>query len=104
MTSRSVAEAVLNALKVGGSGSQYLIGDENYSWKEDLELWFTAAGNPVDLEVRDDEHPLLPNAIMFAGAGATVSYEPDAEETALLGYGRGRVRAMVEEIVAGYVL
>jgi hypothetical protein len=39
---------------------------------------------------------------MFAGAGVTVSYEPDMQETALLGYRRGRVRAMVEEIVAAY--
>jgi nucleoside-diphosphate-sugar epimerase len=100
MTSRSIAEAVLSALEKGGSGKQYLIGDENYSWKDYLELWFSIAGNPRTLEVRDDDHPLLPNAIMFAGAGATISYEPDPQESALLDYGRGRIRAMIEEIVA----
>jgi hypothetical protein len=104
MTSRSIAEAVLGALERGAPGRQYLIGDENLSWKSYLELWFAAAGNPTDLEVREDDHPLLPNAIMFAGAGATISYEPDAEETALLGYGRGGVRPMIEEIVADHVL
>ena len=104
MTSRSIAEAVLGALERGAPGRQYLIGDENFSWKEYLELWFAAAGNPVNLEVRDDDHPLLPNAIMFAGAGATIRYEPDPEEAALLGYGRGRVGAMIEEIVAAHVL
>jgi dihydroflavonol-4-reductase len=104
MTSRSIAEAVLGALERGAPGRQYLIGDENFSWKSYLELWFAAAGNPTELEVREDDHPLLPNAIMFAGAGATISYEPDAEEVALLGYGRGRVRPMIEEIVADHVL
>ena len=100
MTSRSIAEAVLSALEKGESGKQYLLGDENYNWKDYLELWFAAAGNPQDLEVRDEDHPLLPNAIMFAGEGATISYEPDPQESALLDYGRGRIRAMVEEIVA----
>lgn len=104
MTSRSIAEAVLGALQRGAPGKQYLIGDENFSWKEYLELWFAAAGNPVDLEEREDDHPLLPNAIMFAGAGATISYQPDPAETALLGYGRGRVKAMIEEVVAANVL
>ena len=104
MTSRSIAEAVLGALERGAPGRQYLIGDENFSWKEYLELWFAAAGNPVDLEEREDDHPLLPHAIMFAGAGATISYEPDVEETALLGYGRGRVKAMIEEIVTAHGL
>jgi len=100
ISSQSVAEAILNALEKGESGKQYLLGDENYSWKDYLELWFTAAGNPKNLEVRDDDHPLLPNAIMFAGPGATVSYEPDPIECALLGYGRGRIKAMIEEIVS----
>jgi hypothetical protein len=71
-------------------------------WKDYLEAWCAAAGNPVELEVRSDDHPPLPNAIMFAGAGATVSYQPDVEETALLGYGRGRVAAMIGEVVEAF--
>lgn len=102
ITSQSMAEAVLNALEKGESGKQYLVGDENYSWKEYLEMWFSAAGNPQQLETREDDHPLLPDAIMFAGVGAMVSYEPDPAETSLLGYGRGRVKDMVEELVAEY--
>jgi len=102
MTSRSIAVAVLSALENGASGRVYLIGDENYSWKDYLEMWFAAAGNPVVLEVREDDHPILPNAIMFAGAGATVEYQPDARESVLLAYPRNQVRAMIAEIVRAY--
>lgn len=77
ISSRAVAEAVCGALLQGENGRSYLLGDESYSWKEYLELWFEAAGNPQQLEVRSDDHPLLPNAIMFAGVGADVEYEPD---------------------------
>ena len=45
---------------------------------------------------------MLPNVIMFAGPGATVSYEPDPEETALLGYGRNRIKALIEEVAKAY--
>ena len=40
----------------------------------------------------------MPNVIMFAGPGATVSYEPDPEETALLGYGRNRIKAPLKKL------
>ncbi len=100
ITSRSLAQAVGNALLRGESGKPYLIGDENLSWKQFLEAWFSAVGNPQDLAVTDDEHPLFPNVILFAGAGATVSYEPPADEVALLGYERGCIAAMIDEIIA----
>ncbi len=96
----SLAEAIDGALQRGMGGTAYLVGDENYSWKEYLELWAAAAGKPVDLEVRADEHPMLPSVIMFAGVGATVSYEPDPEETALLGYGRNRIKQEIADVVA----
>jgi dihydroflavonol-4-reductase len=96
MTSRSIAHAVLNALQKGEPGRQYLIGDENYTWKQYLELWCSAAGRPATLPVRDDDHPMLPNAIMFAGTGATVSFEPDGQ----LDYPRHQVHAMIEHIAA----
>lgn len=103
ITSRSVAQAVLGALENGEGGRAYLIGDENLSWKEYLERWFTAAGNPQDLEVREDDHPLLPNAIMFAGAGATVSFETSAEDRATLGnFDCNQITAAIEEVVAVY--
>jgi len=100
ITSRSIAHAVLNALQKGEPGKQYLIGDENYTWKEYLELWCEAVGNPTNIEIRDEDHPMLPNAIMFAGAGATVRFEPDAADMKVLDYPRNQVKAMIGEIVA----
>ena len=98
ISSRSIAEAVLSAFEKGQSGKAYLIGDENLSWKQYFELWFAAVGNPQQLEVRDEEHPMIPNVILFAGVGATVSYEP--EDAALLGYQRQQIAPMVNEVVA----
>jgi nucleoside-diphosphate-sugar epimerase len=100
ISARSLAQAALNALEKGESGTGYLIGDENYSWKEYLELWFEAVGNPLELELRDDDHPMFPNVIMFAGAGATVSYEPDADDMAVLDYERKQIQGLIQEIVA----
>lgn len=96
ISARSIAEATAAALERGDSAVPYLLGDENYSWKDYLELWFSAVGNPQTLEVRSDDHPLLPNAIMFAGAGATINYQPDPAELALLGYSRGQIRPLIE--------
>jgi len=100
ISAHSLAQAALHALERGESGKAYLVGDENYSWKEYLELWFAAVGNPVELEVREEDHPMLPNAIMFAGAGATVSYEPDAADLALLDYDRRQIQRLIHEIAA----
>lgn len=100
ITSHAVAQATLAALDHGESGRAYLLGDENYSWKEYLELWFEAAGNPQTLEVREDDHPLLPNVIMFAGPGATVSYKPEAVEE--LAYDRHQINATINTLVKAY--
>jgi len=99
ISSRSLAQAALNALNKGEPGKGYLVGDENYSWKEYLELWFEAVGNPLELEVREDDHPMFPNVIMFAGAGATLSYEPAAEDMAVLSYDRHQIKALIKRIV-----
>ncbi|WP_101757217.1 NAD(P)-dependent oxidoreductase [Oceanicoccus sp. KOV_DT_Chl] len=100
ISSKAIAVAVLNALKRGESGKAYLIGDENISWKEYLEMWCAAAGNPCELEVKDDDHPMLPNAIMFAGAGVTVSYEIDDNTQSVLDYPRQQIRTLISEVVA----
>lgn len=102
ITSRSIAHAVHNALLRGESGKQYLIGDENYTWKEYLELWCAAAGKPASLDVRDDDHPMFPNVILFAGPGATIRYEPDAADMKILDYPRHQVQAMIREIADTY--
>ncbi len=100
ISAHSISVATLAALKNGESGKAYLLGDENISWKHYLELWFAAAGNPQELQVREDEHPLLPSVIMFAGAGATVRYEAEASEQ--LGYPRQQIGALIKQVVAIY--
>jgi nucleoside-diphosphate-sugar epimerase len=103
ISSRSVAEAVRGALEQGEGGRAYLVGDQNYSWKAYLELWFEEAGNPVELEVRSDDHPLFPDAIMFAGPGATVAYEvPEAEHRLLGNYARQQIPQTIREILSAY--
>jgi nucleoside-diphosphate-sugar epimerase len=89
MTCQSVAEAMLGGLERGESGRSYLIGDANLSWKAFFELWFKAAGRPRELEVREGDHPLIPREVIAYVGGGMPSYEPPAEETARLGYGRG---------------
>jgi nucleoside-diphosphate-sugar epimerase len=102
ITTTSLSEAILGALLRGEAGVPYLLGDENYSWKDYLETWARAGGSDSEFEVREEDHPMLPNAIMFAGVGVTVSYEPDAAQTKLLAYGRNRVAGMIREVVEAY--
>ena len=100
ISSQSMSEAIFNALQHGQGGKGYLLGDENLSWKAYLELFFAAAGNPTELAVSTDEHPLFPDIIMYAGRNATISYEPDVGE---LNYRRSHIRATVEEVVGAYL-
>ena len=100
ISSKSLAQAALHSLQRGESAKAYLIGDENLSWKEYLELWCDAVGNPMDLEVRDDDHPMFPNVIMFAGPGATISYQPEASDLAILDYDRQQIKPLINDIAA----
>ncbi|MCR9104866.1 MAG: NAD(P)-dependent oxidoreductase [Gammaproteobacteria bacterium] len=100
ISSQSMSEAIHNALHHGQGGKAYLVGDENLSWKAYLELFFNAAGNPVDLAVSTQEHPLFPDIIMYAGRNATVSYEPEVGE---LDYSRNCIAATVDEVVKAYL-
>lgn len=100
ISSRSMSEAIAGALERGVGGRAYLVGDENLSWKDYLELYFNAVGNPVDLEVSTAEHTLFPDIILYAGRNAVISYEPENEE---LGYSRNNVRATVDELVRAYL-
>jgi len=100
ISAHSISVATLAALEKGESGKAYLMGDENMSWKHYLELWFAAAGNPQELAVKEDEHPMLPSVIMFAGAGATVHYETDASEQ--LGYPRQQISDLINQVVHSY--
>ena len=85
----------------GENGRGYLIGDENLSFQDYFGAFFRAAGRPVP-PVRDEEHPLLPDAAILFGRGNSLFYEPDAAETAQLGYRRGDINRTVETIVAQF--
>ncbi|MFN3469896.1 MAG: NAD-dependent epimerase/dehydratase family protein [Novosphingobium sp.] len=102
MSFRSLSEAIEGALLRGEPGKAYLVGDENLSFRDYFQLFFDAVGNPVTLEARDEELPLLPDVAIPQGRGNTIRYEPDAGEVALLGYRRGDVAAAVAEIVAQF--
>jgi nucleoside-diphosphate-sugar epimerase len=100
MSVRSLSEAIWGALRNARSGKAYLIGDENLRFCEFFQLIFDAVGSPRRVEERDEEHPLLPDAFIVPGRGTVLAYEPDPEETALLGYRRGDVRRAVAEVVS----
>lgn len=100
ISSRSMSEAITAALLRGEGGRAYLVGDENLSWKAYLEMYFEAVGNPVDLAVSTEEHPLFPDIILYAGRNAVIDYEPDNGE---LDYSRHKVRETIEQLVAAYL-
>lgn len=102
ISTQSLAEAVAGALTKGESGKAYLVGDENLTFAQYFELFFRAAGSDAAVPSLDQEHPMLPDVAIYTGRGNTVSYEPDADETALLGYRRNDIRRSVNEIVAQY--
>lgn len=98
MSFRSLSEAIAGALLRGEPGKAYLVGDENLSFRAYFQLFFDAVGSAVQLEERDEELPLLPDVAIPQGRGNFIAYEPDAAETALLGYRRNDVAAAVAEI------
>jgi dihydroflavonol-4-reductase len=100
IASRSMSEAIAGALKCGEGGRAYLVGDENLSWKDYLEMYFDCVGKPTQLEVSTEEHPLFPDLMLYAGRNAVISYEPDNGE---LGYSRKQVRTAIEELVRAYL-
>lgn len=103
MSFRSLSEAIEGALLRGEPGKAYLVGDENLSFRDYFQLFFDAAGRAdVIVETRDEELPLLPDVAIPQGRGNFISYEPDAAETALLGYRRHDIAAAVAEIVAQF--
>lgn len=100
ITSESMSEAIAAALEDGEPGRAYLVGDENLSWKEYLEMYFESAGNPVQLDVSAEEHPMFPDVMLYGGRNAVISYEPDSVGQ---GYTRNNVRAAIDELVRAYL-
>ncbi|MDB5583527.1 MAG: nucleoside-diphosphate sugar epimerase [Bradyrhizobium sp.] len=102
ITTSSLSRALATAIVRGENGKAYLVGDENLSFQAYLEAYFRAAGRAQTLSVLDQEHPLFPDSILYAGRGGTIYFEPDEAERAFLGYERGRIRQEIEAIVAAY--
>jgi len=101
MSSHSVGQCMLGGLERGESGKSYLIGDENMSWKEFFELWFSAAGRPRDLPVARGNSLIPDYTLDYLDFGST-DYIPPAEETTLLGYDRDVLRQTVKDSYAYY--
>lgn len=102
MSTGSLSEAISGALENGEPGKGYLVGDENLSFAEYFGEMFRAAGNDEPLKVLDREHPMLPDAILYAGRGHSLFYEPDGADVETLGYRRNDVRSTLREIVDFY--
>ena len=98
ISSQSMSEAIEAALQKGEGGKAYLVGDENLSWKQYLEMVCEAVGQPQELAISEEEHPMFPDMILYAGRNATVSYEPDDS----LGYSRNMIRATIQQVVDAY--
>ena len=100
MSTQSLSEAITGALEHGESGKAYLLGDENLSFASYFQKFFDAIGNNATLPSLDQEHPLLPDAVIYSGRGNTVSYEPHPADVARLGYRRRDVSRAILEIVS----
>lgn len=102
ISTRSLSQAIWGALQRGESGKAYLVGDENLSYAQYFQAFLRAVGNEAEVPSLDQEHPLLPDMALYTGRGNTVSYEPEAAQTTLLGYVRGDIQRAVNEIVSQY--
>ena len=100
MSMRAVSQAVQGALDAGEPGKAYLIGDVNLRYVEYFQLLADRAGSSVVFEERDEEHPFQPDRFIVQVRGAVIAYEPDAADTALLGYQRDDVVRALDEIIA----
>ena len=99
ITAQSLAEALEGALLRGESARAYLVGDEYFTWKDYFEEFCRALGEPRSLEVSTEEHPMLPDIIMYAGRNAVIDYIPD---NAPLDYSTGKVSAAITDVVNAY--
>lgn len=94
----SIAQVLLGALTdKGENGCAYLIGDQNLSFRDLCGMFFRAAGRDVELPISEDEHPLLSDAMLPAGRGGWLRFEPEA--ATIFGYKRDDVDNAVEDIV-----
>jgi dihydroflavonol-4-reductase len=96
----TLTDAIVAALARGQNGKAYLIGDQNLTFQDYFGLFFKAAGDPEPLEVRDQEHPFLPDSAILAGRGRTIYYPTSPAEVAELNYRQNDVARTIAMIVA----
>jgi nucleoside-diphosphate-sugar epimerase len=99
MSAASLAQAIRGALVRGEPGAAYLVGDQNLSYQEFLQMLVDAAGGGRTITERDEQHRLQPDASIIQGRGNTLAYEPDPDEVRLLGYSRDDCRRAVQALV-----
>lgn len=102
ISSKSLAEAVYGALRLDRGGKAYLIGDQNLTFSEYFQLFFTAAGNSITVPGLDREHPLLPDSAIFTGRGNYMFYQANQDENNLLKYTQNDIERAVIEVVAQF--
>ena len=99
MSVRSLSEAIAGALENGESGKAYLVGDENLRFADFFSLFFKAVGSELTVPEKVQNHPLMPDEVIYAGRGEPVSYEPPVQEMERLRYRRNDVEHAVREAV-----
>lgn len=102
ISAATLTDAIVGALERGTNGKAYLVGDENLTFKDYFETYFRAAKNPVDLQIVDEDHPMLGSDSVLAGRGSSIFYDPDPAEVEQLGYRRNDVERAIREIVQAY--
>lgn len=93
---QSLTEAVVASLTQGENGRGYLVGDENLHFRDFFALFFKAVGREVEIPVRDEPHPIFPDAALLAGRAGTIFYEPQGVRE--LGYRQHDIARAVKEI------
>ncbi len=98
MSVRSLATAVIAALESGGSGSSYLVGDEDLSFADYFALVFSEAGSKRRVRVASGEHvthPMVPAGKLIAGEGAQLVVPRGRIADDLLGFPLNDVRRAI---------
>jgi len=99
----TLSDAIIGAIERGEPGKAYLIGDENLTFQEYFGLYFKAAGDERPLEVRDEYHQFISDAVVCRAPGSTIYLQTDPAEVDLLGYRRNDVERTIRLIVDTYI-
>jgi len=102
MSTLSFSEAIAGAIEHGEPGKEYLMGDESLSYFEVYDGFRRALGLADPVQVRDADHPVIPNGSYMTLRGGVPAYEPDPAMVARLGYRRHDFMREVADMVPKY--